>query len=78
MPKAIDESTDAYDSIAWLLDHIRDHNGRVGMMGVSYDGWLTAMAMLDPHPALREPCRRRPRRRTCVWATTSITTARSG
>jgi len=51
--RAIDESTDAYDTIDWLLANVRGHNGRVGMMGVSYDGWLTAMAMLDPHPALR-------------------------
>jgi len=52
-PRAIDESTDAYDTIAWLVANVRGHNGRVGMMGISYDGWLTAMAMLDPHPALR-------------------------
>lgn len=52
-PKAIDESTDAYDSIAWLLKNIPNHNGRVGIFGVSYDGWLAAMAMLDPHPALQ-------------------------
>ena len=51
--RAIDESTDAYDTIAWLLANVPGHNGRVGMMGVSYDGWLTAMAMLDPHPALK-------------------------
>jgi uncharacterized protein len=52
-PKAIDEGTDAYDTIDWLLKNIPGHNGRVGMLGVSYDGWLTAMAMLDPHPALK-------------------------
>ncbi len=52
-PRAIDESTDATDTIAWLLANIRGHNGRVGMMGISYDGWLAAMAMLDPHPALK-------------------------
>ena len=52
-PRAIDESTDAYDTIAWLVANVPGHNGRVGMMGISYDGWLTAMAMLDPHPALR-------------------------
>ncbi|MDQ8153877.1 MAG: CocE/NonD family hydrolase [Gemmatimonadota bacterium] len=48
----VDESTDAWDSIDWLLAHVPNHNGRVGMMGVSYPGWTTAMAMLDPHPAL--------------------------
>jgi uncharacterized protein len=52
-PKAIDESTDAYDSIDWLLTHVPNNNGRVGMTGVSYPGWTTAMAMLDPHPALK-------------------------
>ncbi len=52
-PRAVDESTDAYDTVAWLLANVRGHNGRVGMMGISYDGWLTAMAMLDPHPALK-------------------------
>src|SRR5207302_7616102 len=52
-PKAIDESTDAYDTIDWLVKNVPDNNGRVGMLGISYDGWTTAMAMLDPHPALR-------------------------
>ena len=48
----VDESTDAWDTIDWLLKNVPNHNGKVGMMGVSYPGWLTAMAMLDPHPAL--------------------------
>jgi putative CocE/NonD family hydrolase len=52
-PKAIDESTDAYDTIDWMLKNVPNNNGRVGMTGVSYGGWLTAMAMLDPHPALK-------------------------
>jgi len=51
--KSIDESTDAYDTIDWLLKNVPNNNGRVGMLGVSYDGWLTVMAMLDPHPALK-------------------------
>jgi putative CocE/NonD family hydrolase len=51
--KAIDESTDTYDSIAWLLEHIPNNNGRAGVLGISYGGWLTVMAMLDPHPALK-------------------------
>jgi putative CocE/NonD family hydrolase len=50
--KAVDESTDAYDTIEWLLANVQKHNGRVGMLGGSYGGWLTVMAMLDPHPAL--------------------------
>ncbi|HEY6829947.1 MAG TPA: CocE/NonD family hydrolase, partial [Gemmatimonadaceae bacterium] len=52
-PKAIDESTDTYDTIEWLLKNVPKNNGRVGMMGVSYPGWLTVVAMLDPHPALK-------------------------
>ena len=51
--KAIDEGTDTYDSIAWMLENVPRNNGRVGMLGVSYPGWLTVMAMLDPHPALK-------------------------
>ncbi|MCC6392843.1 MAG: CocE/NonD family hydrolase [Bryobacterales bacterium] len=49
----IDEATDAYDTVEWLLHNVPDNNGRAGMMGVSYPGWLTVMAMLDPHPALK-------------------------
>ncbi|MEO8201815.1 MAG: CocE/NonD family hydrolase [Gemmatimonadota bacterium] len=50
---AVDESTDAYDTIEWLVRNVPANNGRVGMLGVSYDGWTTAMALIDPHPALR-------------------------
>ena len=52
-PKAIDEATDAYDTIDWLVKNVPNNNGRVGMLGVSYAGWTTAMALLDPHPALK-------------------------
>jgi uncharacterized protein len=52
-PRAVDESTDAYDTIEWLLHNVHGNNGRAGMYGISYPGWLTVMAMLDPHPALR-------------------------
>ena len=51
--QAIDESTDTYDTIEWLLKQVPRNNRRVGMLGVSYDGWTAAMAMLDPHPALK-------------------------
>ena len=51
--KAIDESTDAYDTIEWLLKNVPNNNGRVGMAGTSYGAWLTVMGMLDPHPALQ-------------------------
>ena len=50
---AIDESTDTYDTIAWLLKNVPNHNGRVGMAGTSYGAWLSVMGMLDPHPALK-------------------------
>jgi putative CocE/NonD family hydrolase len=52
-PTAIDESSDTHDTIDWLLKNATHNNGRVGMLGVSYPGWLTVMAMLDPHPALK-------------------------
>lgn len=51
-PKAIDASTDAYDSIDWLVQNVPGNNGRVGMLGVSYPGWYVTMALIDPHPAL--------------------------
>jgi len=50
---AIDEGTDAYDTIDWLIKNVPNNNGRVGMLGVSYDGWTTAMATVEPHPALK-------------------------
>jgi putative CocE/NonD family hydrolase len=52
-PKAIDESTDAYDTVAWLLANVPGNNGRVGITGVSYPGFLTMMAGIDPHPAVK-------------------------
>lgn len=51
-PKAIDESTDTYDSIDWVVKNVPHNTGKVGMLGISYPGWLTVMGMLDPHPAL--------------------------
>jgi putative CocE/NonD family hydrolase len=50
---SLDEGTDTYDTIDWLLKNVPDHNGRVGMLGVSYDGWTTIMGALEPHPALK-------------------------
>ncbi len=49
----VDESTDAYDTIAWLTRHLEQSNGRVAMIGGSYDGWLTLMATIHPNPALK-------------------------
>jgi putative CocE/NonD family hydrolase len=51
-PKATNETTDAYDSVEWLLKNV-PNNGKVGMFGVSYDGLTTALALLHPHPALK-------------------------
>jgi len=52
-PKAIDESTDTYDTIDWLLKHVPNNNGRVGVVGTSYPGFLAMMAGIDPHPAVK-------------------------
>ncbi|MHB8502437.1 MAG: CocE/NonD family hydrolase [Candidatus Acidiferrales bacterium] len=51
--KAIDEGTDTYDTIDWLVKNVPHNNSRVGLVGISYGGWLTVMGMLDPHPALK-------------------------
>ncbi|MEZ4402765.1 MAG: CocE/NonD family hydrolase [Kofleriaceae bacterium] len=47
-----DESSDAYDTIAWLLAHVPEHNGKAGMWGISYPGFYAAAAAIDAHPAL--------------------------
>lgn len=52
-PKSIDESTDTWDTIDYLVKNVAHNNGRVGIYGVSYDGWLAGVALIDPHPALR-------------------------
>jgi len=52
-PKDIDESTDTYDTIEWLLGHVDNHNGRVGMYGISYPGFYVSAGMIDAHPALK-------------------------
>jgi len=48
-----DDVTDAWDTIDWLVKNIRESNGKVGMIGSSYEGWTVVMALLDPHPALK-------------------------
>ena len=50
-PSGVDESTDTYDTITWLLANIPPNNGSVGVLGISYPGWLAAMAGIHPHPA---------------------------
>jgi len=52
-PRDIDESTDAYDTIDWLVKNVPNNNGKVGMMGISYPGFYTAAGMIDSHPALK-------------------------
>jgi hypothetical protein len=52
-PKATDESTDAYDTVAWLLANVQGNNGRAGFIGTSYPGFLSMMAGIDPHPAVK-------------------------
>ncbi|MFC1525661.1 CocE/NonD family hydrolase [Candidatus Latescibacterota bacterium] len=49
----IDQTTDAYDTVDWLVKNVDGTNGRVGITGTSYDGFLTLMALLEPHPALK-------------------------
>jgi putative CocE/NonD family hydrolase len=49
----IDESTDTYDTIEWLVKNIPNNNGRVGMWGISYPGFYVSVGMIDAHPALR-------------------------
>ncbi len=52
-PKATNETTDAYDTIDWLVKNVPQNNGRVGIYGVSYDGLTAALTLLHPHPALK-------------------------
>jgi putative CocE/NonD family hydrolase len=52
-PKATSETTDAYDSIDWLIKNVPNNNGKAGIYGVSYDGLTAAMTLLQPHPALK-------------------------
>lgn len=52
-PHDMNETTDAYDSIDWLVKNVPGNNGKVGMYGVSYDGLTTGLALLHPHPALK-------------------------
>src|SRR5208337_411469 len=51
--KATNETTDAYDTIEWLVKNVPDNNGKVGIMGVSYSGLTAGLTLLHPHPALK-------------------------
>ena len=52
-PGDIDESTDTYDTIDWLIHNVPHHNGKAGMWGISYPGFYAAAGMIDAHPALK-------------------------
>jgi putative CocE/NonD family hydrolase len=52
-PTSVDHSTDTYDTIDWLIKNIPETNGKVGILGISYDGFTSLMALVNPHPALR-------------------------
>ncbi len=52
-PTAVDHATDTYDTIDWLVKNVPETNGKVGILGISYDGFLPLMALVNPHPALK-------------------------
>jgi uncharacterized protein len=52
-PTPVDHSTDTYDTIDWLVKNVAESNGKVGILGISYDGFLPLMALVNPHPALK-------------------------
>jgi hypothetical protein len=52
-PTSVDHSTDAFDTIEWLVKHVPESNGKVGMLGSSYEGFTVVMALVNPHPALK-------------------------
>ena len=52
-PTDVDHSTDTYDTIDWLVKNVPESNGKVGILGISYDGFTSLMALVNPHPALR-------------------------
>jgi len=52
-PTPVDESTDTYDTIDWLVKNVPESNGKVGVLGISYDGFLSLTPLVNPHPALK-------------------------
>src|SRR5437764_1637029 len=52
-PTPVDHATDTYDTIEWLVRSVPETNGNVGILGISYDGFLPLMALVNPHPALK-------------------------
>jgi uncharacterized protein len=55
-PNGPNDTTDAYDTIDWLVKNVPESNGKVGMIGSSYEGFTVVMALLHPHPALKVAC----------------------
>ncbi len=52
-PTKVDHATDTYDTIDWLVKNVKESNGKVGIIGISYDGFTPLMALVNPHPALK-------------------------
>jgi putative CocE/NonD family hydrolase len=63
--RGVDETTDTWDTVEWLVTNVAGNNGRAGVLGVSYPGWLAAMAGINPHPAVRAVSPQAPM--TDVW-----------
>ena len=51
--EAIDESTDTWDTVDWLMKNLKGNSGKAGILGISYGGWLALVGAVDPHPALK-------------------------
>lgn len=52
-PTPVDHATDTWDTVDWLVKNVPESNGKVGLLGISYNGFLTLMGMVDPHPSLK-------------------------
>jgi len=74
--KDVDESTDAYDTIDWLVKNVAGNNGKAGLYGISYPGFFVSASMIDSHPALKA-CSPQAPVTDLYMETTRITTARS-
>jgi len=73
---SVDHATDTYDTIDWLVKNIPETNGKVGILGISYDGFLPLMALVNPHPALKVSVPMNPMV-DAGWGTIGFTTALS-
>ena len=73
---AVDHATDTYDTIDWLVKNVPESNGKVGIIGISYDGFTPLMALVNPHPALKVSVPMNPM--VDGWAMTGSTMARFG